>query len=294
MTPDGMNGDASTAAFERHRALLVSAAYRIVGTHSDAEDVVQETWLRWRSTDLATVDNVRAFLLTITSRLALNRLRQLKARRETYVGPWLPEPVATGPLSDPARSAEIADEVSMAMLVVLESLSPLERAAFVLTDVFAMPAAEVGATLGRSPAAVRQLVSRARAHLSSRAPRHVVDAGRHRAVIERFLGAAGSGDVAGLLEVLSPDVTLVSDGGGVRKAALRPIQSAEKVTRFVLGILRNPEVADAVVDIRPVNGEAAVVATTPDGVHSVYFFTVEGERITQVLAISNPDKLTAV
>lgn len=294
MTPQGMNRDASTAAFEQHRSLLVGAAYRILGTHSDAEDVVQEAWLRWRNVDLEAVDNLRAYLLTITSRLAINRLRQLKARRETYVGPWLPEPVAADGRSDPAKEAELADEVSMAMLVVLESLTPLERAAFVLTDVFAMPSSEVAQALSRSPAAVRQLVSRARAHVSARPPRQVVDAGQHRAVIERFLVAAGTGDVAGLLEVLSPDVTLVSDGGGVRKAALRPIHSADKVARFVLGILAKPEVAEAVVEVRTVNGEPAVVATTPEGVHSVYFVTVEDDLITQVLSISNPAKLTAV
>jgi RNA polymerase sigma-70 factor (ECF subfamily) len=239
------------------------------------------------------VDDVRAYLLTITSRLALNKLRELKARRETYIGPWLPEPVATD-TDDPARAAELADEVSMAMLIVLESLSPLERAAFVMTDVFAMTSPEVAEALGRSPAAVRQLVSRARAHLAARSPRQVVEASRHQAVIERFLNAVVSGDVAELVAVLSPDVTLVTDGGGIRRAALRPIHSSDKVIRWILGVLRDPDVASLVPEIRTLNGEPALVARGPDGVDSVYFLTVEDGRITAVHSIRNPEKLTAV
>ncbi len=182
-------------AFEEHRRLLEGAAYRILGTRTDAEDVVQEAWIRWSTVEPDTVDDARAYLVTITSRLALNKLRELKARRETYVGPWLPEPVATA-TDDPARAAELADEVSMAMLIVLESLTPLERAAFVMTDVFAMKSPEVAEALGRSPASVRQLVTRARSHLAARTPRQVVEKSRHRAVIERFLNAAMSGDMA--------------------------------------------------------------------------------------------------
>ena len=281
------------AAFEGHRRLLEGAAYRILGTRTDAEDVVQEAWIRWNTVDQETVDDARAYLVTITSRLALNKLRELKARRETYVGPWLPEPVATA-TDDPARAAELADEVSMAMLIVLESLTPLERAAFVMTDVFAMKSPEVAEALGRSPASVRQLVSRARAHLAARTPRQVVEKSRHRAVIERFLNAAVSGDVAELVAILSPDVTLVTDGGGIRRAALRPIHSSEKVIRWILGVLSDPQVASLKPEIRTLNGEPAVVALGPDGVDSVYFLTVEDGRITAVHSIRNPEKLTAV
>ena len=281
------------AAFEGHRRLLEGAAYRILGTRTDAEDVVQEAWIRWSTVDQETVDDARAYLVTITSRLALNKLRELKARRETYVGPWLPEPVATA-TDDPARAAELADEVSMAMLIVLESLTPLERAAFVMTDVFAMKSPEVAEALGRSPASVRQLVSRARAHLAARTPRQVVEKSRHRAVIERFLNAAVSGDVAELVAILSPDVTLVTDGGGIRRAALRPIHSSEKVIRWILGVLSDPQVASLRPEIRTLNGEPAVVALGPDGVDSVYFLTVEDGRITAVHSIRNPEKLTAV
>jgi RNA polymerase sigma-70 factor (ECF subfamily) len=288
MTPD------PTEVFEAHRRLLVGAAYRILGSHADAEDVVQEAWIRWRAVDAGTIDDSRAYLLTVTSRLALNRLRHLKARRESYVGPWLPEPVATGPTVDGAAAAVLADEVSMALLIVLESLTPLERAAFVLGDVFGLPAGEVARALDRSPAAVRQLVHRARSHVEAHQPRQVVDTRQHRAVVERFVQAAAGGDVEGLLAVLSPDVTLVTDGGGVRRAALRPIHTADKVVRWLLGVLATPEATALTHEYREVNGELAVVASGPDGTDGVYFFTVEDDRITEVHVIRNPEKLTAV
>jgi RNA polymerase sigma-70 factor (ECF subfamily) len=299
-TPDAADGTPATrhpqtAVFEEHRGTLVGAAYRILSSHSDAEDVVQEAWLRWRDVDLSTVDEPRAFLLTVTTRLALNRLRQLRSRRETYVGPWLPEPVASDPRDDGAAAAELADEVSMAMLIVLESLSPLERAAFVLTEVFGMPATEVATTLDRSPAAVRQLVHRARSHVEARRPRSVVDAARHREVTERFLAAAAGGQVEALFEVLAPDVTLVSDGGGIRRAALRPIHTADKVARWLAGVLNRPESAAVTgAEVRVVNGEDAVVLLTAEGVDSVWFLTVEDDRVVAVYGIRNPDKLHAV
>jgi len=283
-----------TALFEEHRRLLVGAAYRLLGSHSDAEDVVQEAWIRWSTVDPSTVDEPRAYLLTITTRLALNRLRQLRTRRESYVGPWLPEPVSSDPRADGAAAAELADDVSMAMLIVLESLSPLERAAFVLADVFGMPSAEVAGALDRSPAAVRQLVHRARSHVEARQPRSVVDVAGHREVTERFLRAASTGDLEGLLEVLAPDVTLVTDGGGVRKAALRPIHGAEKVSRWFFGVLSRPDVEGLAPHMRTVNGEPAVVTTSVEGVDSVLFLTVEGDRIVSLHAIRNPEKLGAV
>lgn len=283
-----------TDVFESHRALLVGAAYRVLASHSDAEDVVQEAWLRWRDVDHATVDEPRAYLLTVTTRLALNRLRQQRTRRETYVGPWLPEPVASGPEVDGAAAAELADEVSMAMLIVLQSLSPLERAAFVLADVFGMPHGEVAEALDRSPAAVRQLVHRARSHVEARRPRATVDARGHREVVDRFFTAASSGDLAGLLSVLSPDVVLVTDGGGKRKAALRPIHGIDKVGRWLGGVLAGPDALGLWAEIRVVNGEAAIVAHSSQGVDSVLFASVHDGRITALHAIRNPDKLGAV
>jgi len=215
-------------------------------------------------------------------------------RKESYVGPWLPEPVATDPRGDGEAAAQLADEVSMAMLIVLESLSPLERAAFVLTEVFGMSAPEVAQALDRSPAAVRQLVHRARSHVEARQPRQAVSEERHREITERFMSAAGGGDITALLEVLSPDVVLVTDGGGIRQAALRPIHGADNVMRWLAGVLGKPESAQMEFVLRPVNGELAIVANNPDGVDGVIFVTVEGDLITALHGIRNPEKLGAV
>lgn len=284
-----------TDVFGEHRTALVGAAYRILGSHADAEDVVQDAWIRWAATDQAMVRSPRAFLITVTTRLALNRLRDRQARREDYPGPWLPEPVATpSPTSEGARAVELAEEISLAMLIVLESLSPLERAAFVLTEVFGMPSAEVGEALDRSPAAVRQLVHRARSHVQARVPRRTVDTAQHRRVTERFLAAAGSGDLQTLLSVLAPDVTLVTDGGGRVRAALRPIETSDKVARFLLGLLSAPEAPSYRPEIQQVNGESAIVVSTVAGVDSVMFVTVDGDRVSALHTIRNPDKLSAV
>jgi RNA polymerase sigma-70 factor, ECF subfamily len=285
-----------TAAFEEHRSTLVGAAYRILGSRVEAEDVVQEAWIRWSGVDHGAIDQPRAYLLTITTRLSLNRLRTLATRRESYVGPWLPEPVASepDPSADGAAAAQLADEVSMAMLIVLESLSPLERAAFVLTEVFGMAAPEVAEALDRSPAAVRQLVHRARSHVEARRPLQVVDQQRHREITERFMAAARGGDITSLLDVLSPDVVLVTDGGGLRQAALRPIHGADKVLRWLAGTLGKPESAELGFELRQVNGEVAIVATNPDGIDGVIFVTVEDDRITALHGIRNPEKLGAV
>ncbi len=283
-----------TEVFEEHRSTLIGAAYRILSSRVEAEDVVQDTWIRWAGVDHASIDHPRAFLLTVTTRLALNRLRQLATRRESYVGPWLPEPVATDPRADGARTAQLADEVSMAMLIVLESLTPLERAAFVLTEVFGMSAPEVGEALDRNPAAVRQLVHRARSHVEARRPRQVVDSARHREITEQFMAAAAGGDVASLMELLAPDVVLVTDGGGLRRAALRPINGAGKVLRFLAATLAKPENAQMSAELRLVNGETAIVATTPEGIDAVFFVTVEDDRIIALHGIRNPEKLAAV
>jgi RNA polymerase sigma-70 factor (ECF subfamily) len=290
------NAPDPTDVFEQHRSTLVGAAYRILGSRVEAEDVVQEAWIRWSRIDHAAVDVPRAYLLTVTSRLALNRVRHLATRRESYVGPWLPEPVASDPdpRAEGAAAAQLADEVSMAMLIVLESLSPLERAAFVLTEVFGMAAPEVAGALDRSPAAVRQLVHRARSHVEARRPRQEVSRDRHREITERFMAAAAGGDIASLMEVLSPDVVLITDGGGLRQAALRPIHGAEKVLRWLSGALGKPQAATIKFVLRPVNGELAIVANNEEGVDGVIFVTVEGDRITALHGIRNPEKLGAV
>lgn len=275
--------------FEELRPLLVGAAYRVLGTLADAEDTVQEAWLRWAEVDRVEVRDARAFLLTVTTRQALNRLRQRRARREDYIGPWLPEPVATTP--DPADQVELADSVSMAMLVVLESLSPLERVAFVLHDVFGLGFSEVAVALGRSEPSVRQLASRARGHVRSRRP-ETVDRGRHDDVVRGCLGALGEGDIEGLVSFLAPDVVLVSDGGGVRRAALRPIHGRDKVVRWFVGVLSRPESPlPFTCDLAQLNGETAMVLSAGGVTDSVAFLTVETRGVTAVHIVRNPEKL---
>lgn len=283
--------------FAGHRQVLVGAAYRVVGSMTDAEDVVQETWLRWAAADRDEVRDVRAYLIRITSRLALNRLRQQKSRREQYVGPWLPEPIAAAPAEDdPAAVAEVADSVSMAMLVVLETLSPLERAAFVLREVFDLPFSEIGQTLGRSESAVRQLAHRAREHVHARQPRHQVDKAKHTEVTNQFLAAAWSGDFDQVISLLAPDVVLISDGGGKRRAALRPLHGPDKIARFIVGVVSNDDaVAQLDVRVGELNGEHALIAYAGDVVDSVAFLELNTDGvIDQIYLVRNPDKLTAI
>lgn len=287
------------AEFAEHRQVLVGAAYRVVGSVADAEDVVQETWLRWAaaSVDRSEIRDVRAYLIRITTRLALNRLRQQKAQREQYVGPWLPEPIAAAPATeDPAAVAEVADSVSMAMLVVLETLSPLERAAFVLREVFDLPFGEIADTLGRSETAVRQLAHRAREHVHARQPRHHVDKARHTEVTSQFLAAAWSGDFDQVVSLLAPDVVLVSDGGGKKKAALRPLHGAEKIARWLFGVLAaDEEAAGFEIRLAELNGEDAFIAYNGEEVDSVGFTEIDDSgRICQIYVVRNPDKLTGI
>ncbi|WP_329002090.1 RNA polymerase sigma-70 factor [Kribbella sp. NBC_00709] len=282
MTEEQLAGE-----FAEHRSVLVGAAYRVVGSVSDAEDVVQEAWLRWTGVDHEEVRDTRAYLIRITTRLALNRLREQKARREQYVGPWLPEPLATD--DDPEAKVELADSVSMAMLVVLETLSPLERATFVLREVFDLPYDEIADTLGRSEAAVRQLAHRAREHVHARQPRHHVDKARHDEVTMRFMQAAGSGDFDQVVALLAPDAVLISDGGGKKKAALRPIHGADKIARWLFAVIaENPGFE---VRMGTLNGEIAYIAYDGDEPDTVAFLKTEDGLINELYLIRNPDKL---
>src|SRR5215218_3299277 len=227
--------------FSEHRDLLIAVAYRVLGRVTDAEDVVQEAYLRWSKVDPAAVDDPRAYLVRVTTRLAIDRLRRVKARRESYVGPWLPEPLLTR--RDVAEDVELAESVSMAMLVVLETLSPLERAVFVLREAFAMPYAEIADVLGRKEQAVRQLGRRARDHVQERRSRFDADHSEQRRVTERFLEATSTGNLDALMAVLSPEVTLVADGGGRALAPRRPVRGAEKVARFLLAVATEERMA---------------------------------------------------
>ncbi len=281
------------STFERHRRLLFTVAYDLLGSASDAEDVVQDAWLRWANAEHGAVRDPKAFLVTVVTRLALNRLRDSKARREAYVGPWLPEPLLTAP--DVADEVEVAEAVSMALLVVLETLSPAERAVFVLREVFGMSTAEVAGALGRTEAAVRQMAHRAREHVQARQPRFDADRQAQREVTERFFAAVAGGDVEALLAALAPDVVLVSDGGGKAKAALRPITGADKVARFLVGIAQQgAAIPDLRIELTEVNGSPALVGWTgAEPVGSISLELADG-RIQQVLVVVNPEKLAGL
>jgi RNA polymerase sigma-70 factor (TIGR02957 family) len=287
MTSD-VGSDAFDAfdVFEVHRSLLFTVAYEILGSAVDAEDVVQETWLRWAGVDHATIREPRAYLVRIVTRQALNRVRTVSRRREEYVGEWLPEPLLTSP--DVADDIELADSVSMAMLTVLETLGPAERAVFVLREVFETPYEEIAEAVGKSPAAVRQIAHRARDHVAARRPRAVVSTTEQRAVVERFLAAVRDGDVQGLLDVLAPDVVLVADGGGIAQAARRPIEGAERVASFLKNVARLPDVAVTVVWI---NGAPAARVDIDGALDTAVSVTVEDGRIHRIYAVRNPHKL---
>ena len=276
--------------FTEHRALLFTVAYEMLGSAADAEDVVQDSWLRWAGVDRASVRDPRAYLVRIVTRQSLNRLRTLRRRREEYVGPWLPEPVATTP--DVAEDVELADSVSFAMLVVLETLTPLERAVFVLREVFGYGYDEVAAATDRSEDAVRKLASRARRHVADRRPRGG-GGDDHDAVSARFFAAVATGDVQGLMDVLAPDVVLLTDGGGIKKAALRPIEGAEKVTRFLASLVaaESGTIEAELLDVNGARGALGIVAGELDVALSL---RTEGGRVAEIFVVRNPEKLEGI
>ncbi|MFK0020045.1 RNA polymerase sigma-70 factor [Streptomyces sp. NPDC090798] len=281
----------ATETFVAHRNLLFTVAYEMLGSAADAEDVLQETWMRWVKVDLGQVRDPRAYLVRITTRQSLNRLRTMNRRKEVYVGPWLPEPLLTAP--DVAEDVELAESVSMAMMLVLETLSPTERAVFVLREAFDVSYDEIAAAVDKTPAAVRQIAHRARRHVDARRPREVVSPGKIRAALESFRRALESRDLQGLLDVLAPEVVLVSDGGGVKQAALRPISGAEKVVRFIVG---GTGKTDGMLTGDPtvVNGNPALVLRLDGEVDGVMAIRVEDARITGLYYVRNPEKLTRV
>lgn len=293
---DDVTTDTATDVFEDHRPVLLGVAYRMLGRVADAEDVVQEAWLRWSGADRGDVREPRAYLVRVTTRLAIDRLRQVKARNEAYVGPWLPEPYATDfgdTVPDTAEKAVLADSVSLAVLVVLESLSPLERAVFVLREAFGYPYAEIASMLDRGEAAVRQLAGRARRHVEERRPRYEVDPGRRRELTERFLAAAGEGDLEGLMALLAPDVRLVGDSGGKSRAPLRVLETADKVGRFVIGAAAKG-LPDPSFRFMELNGGPALVVLSAGRPDSVFQLDVFDGRIQSVYIIRNPDKLLSL
>jgi RNA polymerase sigma-70 factor (ECF subfamily) len=273
-------------AFARHRSLLFTVAYEMLGSASDAEDVVQETWLRWANVDPAVVRDPRAYLVRIVTRQALNRLRSVARRREDYVGEWLPEPLLTSP--DVGADVELAESLSIAMLTVLETLGPAERAVFVLREVFDIPYDEIAEAVGKSPAAVRQIAHRARDHVAARRPRMPVSTSEQQEAVERFLAAIRHGDLQGLLDVLAPDVVIVADGGGFVAAARRPIEGAERVAHLLIVGLRTVDVEATAVWL---NGSPAVRLDIGGELDTAVSLAVENGRITRIYAVRNPHKL---
>jgi RNA polymerase sigma-70 factor (TIGR02957 family) len=285
----GGGADVATEAFVAHRNLLFTVAYEMLGSAADAEDVLQETWLRWAGVDLGTVRDQRAYLVRITTRQALARLRTLGRRRESYIGPWLPEPLLT--TADAAEDVELADSVSMAMLLVLETLTPTERAVFVLREVFDFGYDEIAGAVDKSPAAVRQIAHRARAHVAARRPREVVSPAETKDAFEAFQRAAETGDLQSLLDILAPDVVLVSDGGGVKQAIPRPIVGAGKVARVLTTGLRR---LAGVASLRPaqVNGYPALILWLDGAIDTVVALRISDGLITGLYGVRNPEKLS--
>jgi RNA polymerase sigma-70 factor (ECF subfamily) len=285
----GPRPDAATEAFIAHRNLLFTVAYEMLGSAADAEDVLQEVWMRWVGVDLGSVRDARAYLVKITTRQALSRLRTLGRRRESYVGPWLPEPLLTTP--DVADDVELADSVSMAMLLVLETLGPTERAVFVLREVFDVPYEEIAEAVDKSPAAVRQIAHRARGHVAARRPREVVSPTETREALDAFKRAVETGDVQRLLDILAPDVVFMGDGGGVVQALPRPIVGSDRVARVLAGGMGR---VAAVVSMQPthVNGHPALILRLDGELDSVITAHIDGGRITGLYAVRNPEKLS--
>ncbi|WP_327292861.1 RNA polymerase sigma factor SigJ [Streptomyces sp. NBC_01198] len=304
-------GDRATAEFVSHRELLFSVVYNMLGGVADTEDVLQETWLAWTRRSAGTlgedIDNPRAYLVRIAVNQALARRAGISRRRETYVGPWLPEPLATGApetagspqaalSADAAEPALRNESVSIAMLVVLETLTPLERAVFVLHEVFGYPHTEIAAILDRSPSAVRQLAHRAREHVQARRPRYQADRRLQRQVTERFIDAALGGDLAELMSLLAPDVTLWTDGGGKADAASRPVSGREKVAKLISGYAANRLPAAVDIRYRQVNGDPSVVVFADDSPTAVMVVDLDADddKVTGIYLVTNPDKMSGV
>ncbi|WP_067462559.1 RNA polymerase sigma-70 factor [Nocardia amamiensis] len=281
----------ATETFVAHRNLLFTVAYEMLGSGADADDVLQETWLRWVGVDAAQVDEPRAYLVRVTTRQALNRLRSMKRRRESYVGSWLPEPLLT--TADVAADVELAESVSMALMLVLETLTPTERAVFVLREAFGIGYDEIAAAVDKTPAAVHQIAHRARRHVEARRPRRSVTARQAQAVLEAFQRALETRDLQGLLDVLAPDVVAISDGGGIKKATPRPVIGADKVARFIVGGLTKN---DVVLTVEPttVNGSPALALHVNGELDGVIALRVEDTHISGVYYVRNPHKLTHI
>lgn len=287
--------DSETAVFEEHRAFLTGLAYRMLGSVADAEDVLQDAFLRWRRASPETVEHPRAFLSKVVSRLCLDKLKEARRRREIYVGPWLPEPIVNDPaLSAPAPET-VAEDISFALMLALERLSPLERAAFLLHDVFDMEFAEIAAVLDRNEAACRQLASRARAHVRKEKPRFDMAPDKSAEIVEAFFAAAKSGDAGALRDILAKDATLYADGGGHVIAALNPIYGGDAIARFYEGVMRKAASMKPDLPVwsrrTVINGLPGEIMRAADGVLMTTAVEIADGRITGVYVTRNPEKL---
>ncbi|TYB51256.1 RNA polymerase sigma-70 factor [Nonomuraea sp. PA05] len=283
--------DAATEAFVAHRSLLFTVAYELLGSAADAEDVLQETWLRWVGVELGEVRDQRAYLVQITTRQALGRLRVLGRRKESYVGPWLPEPLLTAP--DVAEDVELAESVSMAMLLVLETLKPTERAVFVLREVFGLEYEEIAEAVGKSAVTVRQIAHRARAHVAARRPRSAASPAESRDALAAFKRAIETGDLRDLLGVLAPDVVLLTDGGGVVQAVPHPVVGAGKVAHLLdVGL---PKLSGRVTATpAQINGCPALIVRIDGEIDNVVAVRVDDGLVTGLYFVRNPEKLSRV
>jgi RNA polymerase sigma-70 factor (ECF subfamily) len=283
--------------FETHRPLLFSIAYRMLGSAMEAEDIVQDAYLRYQSVPPESIQSPKAFLGTVVTRLCLNQLESARAKRETYIGPWLPEPVLTGnATTTPANQVIAQESISMAFLVLLENLTPLERAVFLLREVFDYEYAEIAEIVGKEEAACRQLFSRARKHIAEHRPRFKASPEAHRQMIARFVEAANSGEMDGLLNLLADDVTLWTDGGGKARigAATRPVHGRETVVTFLMASRRFVDVEASRLEIAEINGEPGIIVREYGKPVVVGTFEVSGGKIRVMRFIGNPDKLTRV
>lgn len=276
--------------FETHRARLFALAYKLLGSRSDAEDVVQDAWLRWSQADRAAIRDPEAWLVTSATRLGIDRLRQLRHERERYPGPWLPEPLQVDSAPTPEHGAEVADQVSLAFLTLLERLGPEERAAFLLKEAFDYDYAQIAPLLGHSVANCRQMVHRARARLQADRPRFEVSGDRHRELLVRFMHASQSGDQAAITGLLTANARLVSDGGGKVTAVIRPLLGAERIARLYAAVARRVG-AGIEARIGTANGEPALLRWREGRLHSITTVSIDGDRISEVLTVMNPDKL---
>lgn len=279
--------------FNHYRPLLFAIAYRMLGTVTDAEDMVQETFLRWQQVTEVTVKSAKTYLSTITTRLCIDHLRSARVQREQYVGSWLPEPIVTQQTVDPAAQVELADSLSMAFLVMLERLSPIERAVFLLRDVFEYDYDEIGRMVGKSPANCRQILRRSRQHITAQRPRFSVSRHQQEQITALFLEASTQGSLQGLLSLLADDITLWADGGGQVAAALKPLQGAIKVARFLLAI-QHKWLNSSVSHIVEINGQLGIVQVVNDTIHSATTFEIVDGCIRSIYIIRNPQKLRQV